>query len=178
MGGDHHGISNSGQRWKKFVDWCCDFEYVKTAWVLVESRAGATGGNTTEVVEWGSRRSSALKCVSVPIRWYRALSVYPLSVFICKLLEAPACWPMNFITDCCVSSFSLEHKKCFFLAWYHCAILNNCLISVAWGIWCPRKRILELGPDPLREDADKEKVWASMQVCNFCTFSSEPNFAA
>jgi hypothetical protein len=38
-----------------------------------------------------------------------------------------------------------------------------------------RKKILELGPDPLREDADKELLWASMQVFTLKTTTLDRN---
>jgi formamidopyrimidine-DNA glycosylase len=40
--------------------------------------------------------------------------------------------------------------------------IAGCL-SGGWRYWWRRSRIAKLGPDPLRQDADKEVVWLSMQ---------------
>jgi hypothetical protein len=41
--------------------------------------------------------------------------------------------------------------------------IAGCL-SGGWWHWWHRSRIAKLGPDPLRQDADKEVVWLSMQA--------------
>jgi hypothetical protein len=67
---------------------------------------------------------------------------------------------------------SLSHKMSFLPLF--CATIgkgNNrvkptiagCL-SGGWWHWWHRSRIAKLGPDPLRQDADKEVVWLSMQA--------------
>jgi hypothetical protein len=110
---------------------------------------------------------SATLCVYGDLEFYR-YHISSACLLVCLALQ------IIFKNFCNMFGFlkSLSHKMSFLPLF--CATIgkgNNrvkptiagCL-SGGWWHWWHRSRIAKLGPDPLRQDADKEVVWLSMQA--------------